>query len=95
MQVMIEELPSDERARVLQKYDLRRQRVYEDNLLNLEEKLVKLGGTRDPQNHNNNVPVPPIARKRSVPPTASRAAKAHKKPKRAFLSFVARPKVNQ
>jgi len=93
MQVMIEELPLDDRARVLQKYDLRRRRIYEDNLLNIEEKFLKLPGSRDSQ---SNMPLPDrTQQKRSDAPTTARSTKAHKKPKRAYLSFIATTKVTQ
>ncbi len=91
MQVMIEELPLDERARVLQKYDLRRQRIYEDDPLNLEEKFLKLAVGRNSPNN----PLPPNTNNRSDPLKAPRSTKANKKPRRELLSFIARPKVNQ
>jgi len=92
MQVMIEEMPLAERARVLQKYDLRRQRIYEDDPLNLEKKFLKLAAGRDSQ---NNLRLPHGTRSRSHPAKTSRPKRANKKPKQEFLSFIARPKVNQ
>jgi hypothetical protein len=89
MQVMIEEMPVAERARVLQKYDLRRQRIYEDDPLNLEAKFLKLAEGRNLQ---NNLPLAPGTRSPSHATKTSRPTKANQKPKRQFLSFVARPK---
>lgn len=92
MQVVIEELPLEERARVLEKYDLRRERIYQDNLLNLEERFLKLADGRDSQ---NKMPLPHDTQSRSDSPTAPRPPKADKKPKRTYLSFIAKPKVTQ